>query len=78
MYQQGTFAPDSKYRWMGSIAMDSAQDIALGYSVSSSSTYPSIRYTGRVPTDTLGTMESEAQIVTPTATPTRTKRGRRH
>jgi hypothetical protein len=63
VYQQGTFAPDSNYRWMGSIAMDSAQDIALGYSVSSSSLYPSISYTGRVPIDPLGTMETEASIV---------------
>ena len=63
VYQQGTFAPDSKYRWMGSIAMDSAQDIALGYSVSSSSSFPSISYTGRVATDTLGSMETEASIV---------------
>ena len=63
VYQQGTFAPDSKYRWMGSIAMDSAQDIALGYSVSSSSLYPSISFTGRVPGDALGTMEAEASIV---------------
>ena len=62
-YQQGTFAPDSNYRWMGSIAMDSAQDIALGYSVSSSTVYPSISYTGRVSTDALGTMETEASIV---------------
>jgi hypothetical protein len=62
-YQQGTFAPDSNYRWMGSIAMDSAQDIALGYSVSSSSKFPSISYTGRVPGDPLGTMEAESQIV---------------
>lgn len=62
-YQQGTFAPDSNYRWMGSIAMDSSQDIALGYSVSSSSVYPSISYTGRVSTDALGTMETEASIV---------------
>lgn len=62
-FQQGTFAPDSNYRWMGSIAMDSAQDIALGYSVSSLSVFPSIRYTGRVPGDPTGTMESEAQIV---------------
>ena len=66
VYQQGTFAPDSNYRWMGSIAMDSAQDIALGYSVSSSSLYPSISYTGRVATDALGTMESEASIVSGT------------
>jgi hypothetical protein len=63
VFQQGTFAPDSNYRWMGSIAMDSAQDIALGYSVSSSSVFPSISYTGRVATDPAGTMESEASIV---------------
>jgi hypothetical protein len=62
VYQQGTFAPDSNYRWMGSIAMDQNQNIMLGYSVSSSSVFPSISYTGRAPTDTLGTMQSEASI----------------
>ncbi|MGB6401791.1 MAG: hypothetical protein WA872_16325 [Candidatus Sulfotelmatobacter sp.] len=61
--QQGTYAPDSSYRWMGSIAMDQAGDMALGYSVSSASMSPSIRYTGRVPTDALGTMESEIDIL---------------
>lgn len=66
VYQQGTFAPDSSYRWMGSIAMDQSQDIAMGYSVSSSTLYPSISYTGRVSTDPLGTMESEASIVSGT------------
>src|SRR5512135_1814160 len=35
VFQQGTYAPDSNYRWMGSIAMDKVGDIALGYSVSS-------------------------------------------
>jgi len=57
--QQGTFAPDSNSRWMGSIAMDKVRDIALGYSVSSSSVFPSIAYTGRVPSDPLGTMQAE-------------------
>ena len=38
IFQQGTYAPDSAYRWMGSIAMDHAGNIALGYSVSSSTT----------------------------------------
>ena len=47
--QQGTYAPDSNYRWMGSIAMDKVGDMALGYSVSSSSVYPSIAFAGRVP-----------------------------
>jgi hypothetical protein len=59
LYQQGTFAPDSAYRWMGSIAMDQAGDMALGYSESSSSLFPSINYTARKSTDPLGTMGSE-------------------
>ncbi len=63
LYQQGTYAPDSSYRWMGSIAMDHDGDIALGYSVSSATMSPSIRYTGRVPTDDLGTMESEIDVL---------------
>src|SRR5882762_5571521 len=63
VFQSGTFAPDSSYRWMGSIAMDKAGNIALGYSVSSSSLHPAIRYTGRVPSDPLGTMETETSII---------------
>ena len=63
VYQQGTYAPDSDNRWMGSIAMDKAGDIVLGYSVSSKSTYPSIRYTGRTPADPPGTMQTESPIV---------------
>ncbi len=69
--QQGTFAPDSSYRWMGSIAMDQAGDIALGYSVSNStSIYPSVVYTGRVPTDPAGTMEAEVNVVSGTGSQT--------
>jgi len=45
--QYGTYAPDNDSRWMGSIAMNGDHEIGLGYSVSSSSTYPSIRYTGQ-------------------------------
>ena len=48
IYQQGTYAPnDGENRWTGSIAMNQNGDIALGYSVSSSSTYPSIRVAGQ-------------------------------
>jgi hypothetical protein len=64
VYQQGTWAPDSSYRWMGSIAMDQAGNIALGYSVSNgSSIYPSVRFTGRSPGDTLGKMGTEDTII---------------
>jgi hypothetical protein len=62
--QQSTFAPDSNYRWMGSVAMDQAGDLALGYSVSAaSSVFPSIRFAGRVPTDPASTLEAEVNIV---------------
>jgi len=63
VFQQGTFAPDSSYRWMGSIAMDHEGDMAMGYSVSSATVFPSIAYTGRTPSDTLGMMESENLVV---------------
>jgi hypothetical protein len=63
VFQQGTWVPDSSYRWMGSIGMDKNGDIALGYSVSSSNMFPSIRYTGRVPSDPSGQMESENSIL---------------
>ena len=61
--QQGTFAPDSTYRWMASLAEDQMGDIGLGYSASSSTINPAIRFTGRVPSDPLGTMESENTIL---------------
>jgi hypothetical protein len=64
VFQQGTYLPDSNFRWMPSIAMDHAGDIALGYSVSSSAIHPTIAYTGRVPSDAPGTMEAENTIVT--------------
>ncbi len=45
--QQSTYAPDAANRWMGSIAMNAGGNIGLGYSVSSSTIYPSIRYCGQ-------------------------------
>jgi len=54
---QGTYAPpDVHHRWMGSAAMDASGNIAVGYSVASSTLFPSIRYTGRLSTDTPGTI----------------------
>jgi hypothetical protein len=70
VYQQGTYAPDSNYRWLGSLAMDHMGDLAVGYSVSSSSMYPSIRATGRLSTDALGTLEPELTIFSGTGAQT--------
>jgi hypothetical protein len=62
VYQDGTFAPDASFRWMGSIAMDSVGNMAMGYSVSDAASHPSISFTGRLSTDDLGRMEDEAGI----------------
>ncbi len=63
-YQQGTYLPDSDNRWMGSIAMSANGNIAIGYSVSSSSVYPSIRVAGRTPDAPFGEMNiAEIEIV---------------
>ena len=57
IYQQGTYSlSDNNSRWMASIAMDSIGNIAMGYSVSGSTRYPSIRYTGRKNNDVLNQM----------------------
>ncbi len=42
--QQSTYGPDEHNRWMGSIAMNSNHEIALGYSITSSNLFPGIRY----------------------------------
>jgi hypothetical protein len=56
VFQQGILAPDTNFRWMGSIGMDQAGDIALGYSVSGPMTHPGIAFAGRLATDPLGQM----------------------
>jgi hypothetical protein len=51
VYQQGTYQPDSNFRWMPSLAGDADGNIAVGYSASSSAMYPAIRFAGRLATD---------------------------
>jgi Fibronectin type III domain len=65
IYQQGTFGPaDTLNRWLGSAAMDASGNLAIGYSVSNTTTFPSIRFSGRLAGDPLGTLtvaESDIQ-----------------
>src|SRR5439155_25117360 len=71
LFQQGTFAPDTTtFRWMGSAAMDNVGDTAVGYSASSGSMNPAIRYAARVPTDPLGTLEAEVSLIEGTGSQT--------
>ena len=79
IFQQGTYAPgltDGIHRWMGSIAMNSLGDIALGFSASNGtnpSVFPSVYYTGRHAGDPPGQMTlGEASIVNGTGSQTGT------
>jgi subtilisin-like proprotein convertase family protein len=49
--EQSTFAPDTHNRWMGSAAMDHQGNLAVGYSISSTTVHPGIRYAGRLSSD---------------------------
>ena len=61
--QQGTYAPDTDNRWMGSANIDASGDIAVGYSVSSSVTFPSIRVAGRLAGDPAGQLSQGEQSI---------------
>ncbi|MFY9551914.1 MAG: carboxypeptidase regulatory-like domain-containing protein, partial [Thermoanaerobaculia bacterium] len=66
VYQQSTYGPDDGVnRWMGSVAMDGNGNIAVGYSVSDgTSTFPGIRYAGRLATDPLNELtQGEAELI---------------
>jgi hypothetical protein len=62
VHQAGTYAPnDGENRWMGAASMNQIGDIAIGYNVSSTGTFPSIRLAGRRMNDPLGTMGGETE-----------------
>jgi|CXWL01.1.fsa_nt_gi hypothetical protein len=72
IFQQGTHSPDTQHRFMPSVAMDGVGNIALGYSRTSSTTFPSIYYATHETTDALGTMQAEALLFAGTGSQTST------
>ena len=71
--QQSTYQPDTTWRWMGSAAMDALGDIAVGFSASSSSINPQIRYAGRLAGDPPNTLaQGEATLFAGTGSQTGT------
>ena len=62
VFQNGTYDPDTSYRFMSSIAMDKDRNIALGYSKSSTTIKPGMYLTGRLATDPAGTMGAETEM----------------
>ena len=64
--QQQTFnnAGDGLWRFMPSIAVDAQGNMAIGYSVSSSTTEPAIKYAGRLASDSLNSLgQGEALLI---------------
>jgi hypothetical protein len=55
---------DGLWRWMPSIAVDENGNTAIGYSTSSATIFPSIRYAGRLATDPLGNLSQGEAIMT--------------
>ena len=63
VYQQSTYQPDSTWRWMGSAAMDGQGNLAIGFSASSSTINPQVRYAARLATDPINTLaQGEAHL----------------
>ncbi|MEO6655957.1 MAG: hypothetical protein ABIO36_07710, partial [Pyrinomonadaceae bacterium] len=56
VFQESTYQPDTTWRWMGSAGMDKDGNIAVGFSASSASIFPQIRYAGRLAGDPINTL----------------------
>jgi len=62
LYQEGTYSPTADHRFIGSISINDAGAIALGYNITSSSVYPGMRMTGRGTCDPLNTLPAPETI----------------
>ncbi len=73
--QAFTHAPDTTNRYMPSVAVDRAGNMALGYSASASTLFPAIRYAGRLSTDPLDSLpQTETSLIEGTGSQTSTNR----
>jgi hypothetical protein len=64
--QAATWDPDGAnviYRFVPSLALDRAGNMALGYSTSSSTTKPAIKYAGRLSSDPVNTLGQTEQLL---------------
>ena len=70
--EQTTWSPDTDHRWMGSAAQNFLGDIALGFSVSSATVFPSVRYAAHLATDAPGSglAQGEQSMVAGTSSQT--------
>ncbi len=63
LYQQGTFAPGTSYRWMASPAIDRAGNIVIGYSFGDAANFAGQRIAARLATDPKGLLTFRESIL---------------
>ncbi len=63
LYQQGTYAPDSSFRWMASPAMDRAGNIGIGYSFGGTPHFAGQRFAGRLAGDPRGILTRRETVL---------------
>jgi hypothetical protein len=69
--QAFTHAPDTTNRYMPSVAVDRAGNMALGYSASTSTLFPAIRYAGRLFADPVDSLpQTETSLIEGTGSQT--------
>ena len=56
LYQQGTYAPDKLFRWLGTAAIDGHGNIGIGYSFGGTPNFAGQRFAGRLAGDPKGVM----------------------
>lgn len=61
--QQGTYAPDGFYRWLGSPALDARGNLVVGYSFGGTPHYPGQRFTARLEGDPPGVMTFQETVL---------------
>ncbi len=62
LVQQGTFSSNSTYRSFPDLGVDACGNMLVGYTMMSSSMYPSVYVAGREAGDTAGTLKSETLL----------------
>jgi hypothetical protein len=63
LHQQGTYAPDRFFRWMASPAIDSAGNIAIGYSFGGTPNFAGQRFAGRLAGDPPGVLTLREKVL---------------
>jgi hypothetical protein len=63
LYQQGTYAPDSAFRWLGSAAIDRSGNVGIGYSYGGANTFVGQRFAGRLSNDPRGKLTLQEVVL---------------